>query len=134
MKIKLTEPGYEHFTGLFGIYEFEDGVSVEDLGRGDCNAISSLVAAVDAETGLNPSMAQVQIDLYNRPAPIEVEGAPSAPPAPEVVVVPAYTKESLEAVADAQGIKGVRDIADPMGIKGVAISELIEKILAEQAE
>lgn len=45
-----------------------------------------------------------------------------------------YTQESLEKIADEQGIKGLRVIGDKVGAKANSIPELIERILKKAAE
>lgn len=43
-----------------------------------------------------------------------------------------HTREQLEAVAESEGIKGLRRLAAPLGVKGTAIDGLIEGILTAQ--
>lgn len=130
MKIKITEPGWAGYTGHFGMVEFKDGVSVEDLGRGDAAAIAALVAVEEVETGKNPSEAQRIVDGQNNVAPVEAVFV-HTPVAP--VSSTAHTKASLEELADKHGIKAMREIGETFGVKGTSISELIEKILTAQA-
>lgn len=54
---------------------------------------------------------------------------PPAPPEPEPEV-PKWTRQELEAIADKEGIAGLREISERHGIKGRAIVELIDAILA----
>ena len=128
MKVKITEPGWAGFTGQFGQFEFVDGVSVDDIGRADAAYLAGLVSVEDASSGENPSTAQRIIDTYMTPA----VGTEAAKAPVEVVAVVVHTKESLEAIADAGGIKGIREIADTLGVKGNSISDLIGKVLAAQ--
>jgi len=44
-----------------------------------------------------------------------------------------HTRETLEAIADKEGIKGLREIADPLGVKSTSIVPLIDAILEKQA-
>lgn len=84
------------------------------------------------------------------PEPVEIEGdAPSGEvdaleangletQAPDSQDTPAasvkvWTREELEAIADAEGIKGLREVGTPMGAKNTSISKLIDEILAVQA-
>lgn len=56
-------------------------------------------------------------------------------PATQALVDPSlHTAESLGAVADADGIQGLRDIAEPLNVKGNSIAKLIEGILAAQVK
>lgn len=128
MKIKIIEAGYEGFTGQLGIYEFENGITVDDVGRGDAAALGAMLSVVDAETGLNPSETQRMINMAGVPAPVETSGIVAQTAATSTDL----TRADLEAIADASGIKGIREIAEVLSIKGNAISELIDKILAAQ--
>ena len=40
-----------------------------------------------------------------------------------------YTLAELEAIADKDGIKGLRDVGSPLGVRGTSINGLIEEIL-----
>jgi len=50
---------------------------------------------------------------------------------PEKTPTPGFTRESLEKIADADGIEGLRRVA-PEGVKGRSIRQLIDEILAAQ--
>lgn len=45
-----------------------------------------------------------------------------------------YTREYLEAIADRDGLRGLREIGDLVGAKGKSIPELIERILDKAGE
>lgn len=127
MKIKIVQPGWAGFTGQLGAFEFVDGISVDDISSVDAQRLAGIVGIEDADSGANPSITQNMIEKNSKAAPIEAPvAAVNETPTAE------YTKESLEAIADASGIKGVREIADKFGIKGQSITELIEKILTAQ--
>lgn len=128
MKIKIIEAGYEGFTGQLGVYEFEDGVTVDDIGRGDAAALGAMLSVVDAETGMNPSETQRMITMANVPVPVETSGIV----AQIATTSTDLTRADLEDIADTSGIKGIREIAEVLSLKGNAISELIDKILAAQ--
>lgn len=142
MKVKLVEPGWERYTGQFGIYWFVDGVSTTDMSKHDAARIAA-VMRIETEDGHNPSVAQSLVDNINTPAPhftsnVMQPEAPKDPEqpkvepdkAPEQPAQKVWTEEELAAVADAKGIKGLREIAEPMGIKGTSIKELIREIQA----
>ncbi len=130
MKIKITQAGWAGYTGLLGMVEFADGVSVDECSRADAAHIGGIVSIEDVETGRNPSAAQLIVDSGLIEAPVEVVVAPASD---ALAATQVHSKESLELVADARGIKGVREIGDELGLKGNSISELIEKILHAQA-
>lgn len=130
MKLKLTEPGWENFTGLFGAVNFENGVSVDDVSAAEARHLAACVRLENAEDGSNPSVAQEIIDnqgkTLEQAIPAYVEAAP-AEAAPEQGQT--YTADELMAVADKSGIKGLRVIGDAIGVKGASIAELIGRIL-----
>ena len=129
MKVKITQSGWSGFSGLLGQVMFENGISVEDIGKGDAAFLAGILQVEEVGTGHNPSDTQRIVDQYANAAAVEkvvVE-------APAPVEFESYSKEQLEQIADAKGIKGLREIADPLAIKGLSIAELIEKILASKA-
>lgn len=132
MKLKITEPGWAGYTGPLGYVEFVNGVSVDEVGRADAAALAGIVSIEEVGTGKNPSDSQRMID--SRAESLAVD-APVAAVLEPVVAAPSaeHTRESLEAVADASGIKGIREIADPMGLKANSMTELIDKILNKQS-
>jgi hypothetical protein len=139
MKIKIIEPGWAGFTGPLGWTEFVDGVSVDEVSKAEAQHLAAVVQIEELDsagegTGKSPSIAQVILDTHGKSAPAEttVKGTDAAP-AP-VAPAKVYTPEELAAVADADGIKGIRQIADPLGLKGTSIAELIGKVLTAQTE
>lgn len=129
MKLKITQGGWSSFCGHLGQVLFENGLSVEDVSKGDAAFLAGILQVEEVGTGRNPSDTQRILDQYANQAPVEkVVLAAEEPEAQELKE--SYTKEQLEEIADTKGIKGLREIADPLGIKGLSITELIEKILA----
>ena len=61
-------------------------------------------------------------------APVEAKLVDAAPVIADLMA-PAYTEEQLAAIADKQGIAGLREIAEPLGVKGNSIAGLISSIL-----
>jgi len=132
MKIKITQSGWAGYTGLLGMVDFLDGVSVDEVSRADAAQLGGIVSIEVVGTGANPSASQLIVDSAFIEARVEAVQQPVAPDAPAVKTT--FTKESLSVIADASGIKGIREVAEPLGLKGNSISELIEKILLSQAE
>jgi hypothetical protein len=125
MKLKLVQAGYEGFTGYLGVTLFENGVSVGDVPEREARTIGMSIKT-EWEDGGDPNPAQALLNsMHNEPV---VEAA-AAPVVPKV-----YTEEQLAAIADKEGIKGLRAIAEPLGIKGTSIKELIAEILAYKPE
>jgi hypothetical protein len=140
MKIKIVEAGWAGFTGHLGPTEFIDGESVHDVSPAEMLNLSGIVALEDVSTGRDPSVAQALIESLLIPAPVhrlktqaEIDAEAKNAPAP-VGVAKIYTEDELKAVADAEGIKGLRVIGEPLRAQGKSIAELIGKILAAQTE
>jgi hypothetical protein len=137
MKIRLIEPGWTKLTGAFGTTEFKDGVSVEDVSAAEAKHLAGIVQ-IETLEGANPSATQALLEAHYTPVPV-----PQMPRADQIAAVQiakaapgaiAYTNEQLGAIADKEGIKGIRAIAEPLGLKGNSIADLIDKVLAAQAE
>ena len=128
MKLKLTAVGYENFTGLFGTIEYVDGLSVSDVMPQTAKRVACVIS-VEWEDGTKVGVADALIANQNMPAPNET--ATVIPPEPSTVAVEskAWTEEELGALADEQGIAGLREIAAPLGIKGNSIAALIKGIV-----
>lgn len=126
MKIKIVQAGWEGFTGMFGVVEFVDGVSVNEISRSEAQALAATVSVVTLD-GKDPSAAQQIIDLNDKPAEANVNL-----PTGDIESKPTetYTKEQLEEIADKDGIKGIRMIGDSLGVRGNSIADLIAKIMA----
>lgn len=131
MKIRIVEPGWAGFSGHLGMVEFADGVSVEDIGRGDAAALAAIVLIEDISTDKSPSAAQLIIDSNAHQMPVEAVVSAPATPAPASDKV--YTREELEDIADKGGIKALRELAEPMGLKDNSIVQLIDKVISYQA-
>lgn len=129
MKIKITEPGWAGFTGDFGMVEFVDGVSVDDVSRVEQARLAGIIG-IETVEGTNPSASQILLDAHVTPVAVQtLTHIPDAPPAAAKV----WTSDELAAVADKDGIKGIRAIAEPMGLKDNSIADLMAKILSHQA-
>lgn len=129
MKLILLAPGYENFTGVFGMVEFENGTSVDEVAPVIAKRISGIVTCV-WEDGSQLSVAEALLANANMPAPTESATAP-VEEREEVAPVPVWTEEELGAIADAKGIAGIREIAEPENIRGNSISGLIKAIVKQ---
>lgn len=131
-KLKITEPGWEGFTGLLGITQFTDGVSDEDLNINEARRLATIVRMEDVVDGKNHSITQHVIDtrcIGADEAEKAQREAEAKPPEVDTKVAPVYTRAQLEALADADGIKSIREIGDKLGVKDASIAGLIKKIL-----
>lgn len=74
------------------------------------------------------------------PQPVASESHPEQEPRLDPNLRPALPGErvwdevELEAIADKNGIRGLRDVGDTMGVKNTSIAGMIQEILATQAE
>lgn len=137
MKLRLTQAGFENYTGQMGVVMFKDGLSEGDVLPIDAIRISAAIGA-DWEDGSAANVGDMYLNNMDSPAFVgrpeaeqaaEQEGEPVKAPAPSGTN---YSKDDLAKIADADGIVGLRAIADPLGVKGTSIVGLIEAILKQQ--
>lgn len=156
-RIKITSGIFAGFTGVLGMgHQFVDGASVEELptleaqiiaAEGDTYIIDKDGEFVKNEAGhryrvtpgampypdtldvsfvgqLEESDIEEEFDeTFTEPAPTSLEDAEQ----PEI-----HTRETLEAIADKSGLRGLREIGEKVGVKGKSIPELIKNILNKQ--
>lgn len=130
MKLKLTAPGWDNFSGQMGVNFFENGLSTADVLPFDARRISGVISC-EWEDGSSPSVAQSILDNAKTAAP-DASDSPAAPVGDSTTPVSngvAWTEEELGKIADEQGIAGLREIAEPAGIKSKSVQGLIEAIL-----
>lgn len=133
MKLRLTAPGWQTYTGQMGVIFFENGLSVADVLPVDAVRVAGVIGA-EWEDGRPANVSQIYLDnMQTEAAVLKDNREPEAPvePKKEEVAAPAvtYTEEQLAEIADKQGIAGLREIAEPLGIKGNSIAGLISAIL-----
>jgi len=130
MKIRIIQAGSENFTGDFGPVPFENGVSTRDVTNVEAQRLAGIIAVETVEdTPRNPSMAQVIIDTHETPMHSEMLST-----AHKSIQDPVkkYTEGELMAIADKDGIAGLRPIGASMHVKSNSIRGLIEAILKAQ--
>lgn len=136
MKLRLTQDGFEKYTGQMGVTFFEDGVSTTDVSTMDATRMAAVMQC-EWEDGKTASVTQRLLDEANTAAPVfETTVAPEdtqadEQPADDAEPKKQWTPEELEAVADDHGIVGLRAIGEEIGVKNVSIKGLIEDILAK---
>lgn len=152
-RIRLTEPGFQTYTGEIGTIRFEDGVSVEEVSQADANVVGASMrcVAVDTDHALGPTQklldtrgdtpevtrsitnTQPPEEKAEEPAKIKKAEKPVKEEEKAVSDQPTekfpYTRESLEEIADARGIAGLRSFAVQYGINGVSIKDIIDKLM-----
>lgn len=154
MKLRLTQPGYETYTGQMGTVFFEDGMSTADVKPNDAVRMAAQFLCA-WEDGTTASVAQSILDHAHattgtvkqevnadqalreearhaatlRDVEIPVPGAVSAS---AITTAKHYTAAELSDIADKDGIKGLRVIGDALGIKSNSISEMVRMIQDKQ--
>lgn len=143
MKIRILDPGFANFTGLFGSVDFVDGLSEEVSGAEAARLASFL--HVETEEGKNPSITQHMVDTRNQnladlgqapepvvPAPVEVT-KPVSGEKSEVVVDKSklsydFTEEQIDELVKTQGIAGLRAFSDQYGVNGRSIANIVKEL------
>jgi hypothetical protein len=145
-RIKITQPGWEGFTGDLGVTAFKDGVSVEPVNRRHIAIIGASLSLVsvdeDGVEGENPALQHQMLTngSMSLPAPTltalpratEAEVSKAAPKSADPAAVVFHSKENLETIAEKKGIAGLREIMDPLGVKASSINKAIQVILKEE--
>lgn len=149
MKLRLTQAGFETYTGQMGVVFFKDGLSETDVLPIDAIRIAAAVGA-EWEDGSAANVGEMYLNSMHNPAHVgndintlsmPVEGAEQAAPAQETTEgktdeTPAqashFTREELEAIADEKGIAGLREVAEPLKVKGTSIVALMDAIIKAQ--
>lgn len=128
MKLRITQKGFENYTGQMGMVNFISGLSTENVeGVHAARIAGGMECRWEDGSAANP--AELLIASYNSPVPTLVITAPVAEAATNVVKTKTFTEAELSEIADKQGVAGLRDIAKDYGVKGKSIRELIDGIL-----
>lgn len=134
MKLRFISDAYAGFTGMIGVVEFKDGLSVDDVHPNEGRRLAGVFGA-EWEDGSPANVNDGYEQTLHTPAPsqeqIEAEREALSLAGPAAASDKTYTEDGLAAIADKQGIEGLREIADPLGIKAKSIKALIDGILAK---
>lgn len=146
MLIKITQPGWETYSGDLGCVPFENAVSLKDISEREALQLGSFITVVEVDADGNElgpvSPAHELFKASNLRAEVlepldrgsdEVVAEVEPEPAAEVEPASLHTESSLYTVADAEGIVGLRKIGDPLGARHTSIKGLIAEILKVQA-
>ena len=152
--LRITEQGFDGYTGLLGEIHFKDGVSIENVSRADSRRLASIMGIVEEGTGRNPSEAQEMIETRDMTfeevaeyrsvdpqplAPKEGEAFGFQTPGQEIPATDlepvasldySFTQEDLEKIADEKGIEGLREFAAPYDVRGASIMAIIKSLMA----
>ncbi|MEO9497588.1 MAG: hypothetical protein ABJG42_24155 [Vibrio splendidus] len=150
MRIRLVQESMRNYSGHLGDIYFENGVSVDHVAPAQAHRMA-VIMPIETLNGEDPSMLNMMHELHYassenvgdviRGRMKELEGddkhheeapvvAKSAEPVESAQL---YQRETLEDIADKEGIAGLRKLGDAHEIKGRSISELIEELLQVQA-
>lgn len=129
-KLRLIGKGFENFTGHIGVTEFVDGLSVGTPHQMDVHRLTCTIGA-RWDDGSASSVGEGYEASKNKAAPTVAEQvqADNAAAAAQVGQGVTYTLEQLGAIADKDGIAGLRKVAEPLGVKANSIKGLIDGIL-----
>ena len=146
MKLRLTQSGFENYTGQMGVVWFENGLSTTDVLPIDGIRISAALGAV-WEDGSAANVGDMYLNGLNVPAHVGMGTINTMSVEPELpkeqeqldldhgdAASTHYTEEALATIADKEGIAGIRKVADQFGVKGTSIVSLIASILKAQAK
>ena len=142
--VVIKDSKFINYTGvMFGV-PFADGRTTAKMHINDAIRMGA-VFLCETEDGevINPLLRQMVLreacdvkgcsDFVVTPTqtkeftkPVDVEPEVHSP------VLQNYSREELEAIADSEGIRGLRDVAELRGVKGRSIEELIDELLAAQ--
>ena len=149
IKVRIVQPGMTNYTGYIRGHRFVEGESYEKIPV----RVALLIGAsclVEDEEGrqLNPNtyafdgVAEVSADDVE-PATQSAQKdvveevvddmVDFAEPGEELVDAKQWRPEDLEAIADAEGINGLREIGEEFGVKDRSIDGLIAQILKAQS-
>lgn len=139
MKLRLTQAGFESYTGQMGVVMFKDGLSETDVLPIDAIRISAALGA-DWEDGSPANVGDMYLNSMDVPAFVGGVNDLTMPVDPttsndQALGVPGgttHSREALAKIADEQGIAGLRAIGDQFGVKGTSIVGLIDAILKQQ--
>lgn len=146
-RLRLTQKGYENYSGPIGAYEFVDGVSEELIPLNARNRLAAAFQMVEIEedgTAHDASVAarmlrdrELQASLAEPLARMS-EADKAAENISSLLgaeaLKPLYSRAALEAVAEEAGIAGVRVIAEAWDVRSKSIPDLIQMIEKAQAD
>ena len=137
--IKLTGVGLENLTGSYGGYDFENGVSTENVSQREADRLGCITGVENVDSGERMHTATTQ-EAALRPKKDQAEKQPDSETDEkdsETEKLPdseLYTEAKLGDIGDKDGISALREIAAPLGVKGTSIAGLIKGILEAQGK
>lgn len=144
--LKITQKGFEHYTGPLSVYEFVDGVSVEAIPAFERDRIAASMSCVEiSETGkegtagvadrlVTDSKARAPKKEVFKTQSVEDKVAEERKAAEKAMgdTKTIYTEEQLDEIIKDGGISALRQVAETWGVKNRSIPALRQMILDEQ--
>lgn len=129
-RLRLIGKGFEKYTGAIGVTQFVEGLSVGTPHQMDVHRLTCTIGA-RWDDGSASSVGEGYEAAKNAPAPTVEEQVAADNAAAAAAAGPGvtYTQEQLAAIADKDGIAGLRQIAEPLGVKANSIKALIDGII-----
>lgn len=158
-KVKIVESAFDSFTGEMSGLKFVNGLSVRSLAQDEVAKIAGVLrvnlipvnSESDEETtgtedtdtegtetgtegteGTEGTSAETDTETDTETTETDTENTGEEAKSVAGNTVFKYTREELEALADAQGISGLREVANQYNIKGKTINDLMDKLLKIQ--
>lgn len=141
-RVKIIAKGFETYNGVLEGVQFENGLSTEIMSERAAERIGAFMRCVDADTeedlGAGARLVRQRTQGQAPRPPLQrVERTPTGkekkPIANRRVVSYDFTKADLEAVADKDGIQGLRKVAEQYDVRGRSIREIIDAMMALKA-
>lgn len=144
-KLKITAPQWANYTGSLGVVHFTNGVSDEFVPDHIRRRLSIGMEMIEIDVDGNESRNSAAYKLLSTntihaPVNAPLSRQTETEKAREDLSIAMesgkqstfYTRENLEAIADKEGIKGLREAAEIWDVKHRSIPALIDMILAAQ--
>lgn len=133
------------FSGYLGLTKFKDSLSVNDVSQKEAIKLSAILECTwedgskiskiidNSKLRAIPKRDTVDVKAEEKPKPKvkpvkKEEKKPVEEEKPAIEITERYTREDLEAIADKDGIQGLRAIGDKIGAKATSIRKLIDEI------
>jgi hypothetical protein len=137
VKVRIVQSGWEGFNGQLGEVQFQDGVSVDEMTPLQVARLGAIVSVENVETSEQVGPAVDVLKSWDSDCDKAVADQKNADEVKDCDTTRGsdehvYTEDELAKLADAHGIKGIREVADQFGLKSTSIRKLIDGIMAAQ--
>lgn len=145
--LRCADKAYKNYTGFIGVVEFKDGLSIEKQPRLERDRMAASMAFEEVDDDGNaqaagPAHRLVSESAARAPVAKKLLRQTDQEKANETVemakefspVPPIHSREELEAIADKDGMSGIREVAVHWNVKHRAMVVLMQMILDEQEQ